>query len=253
MLTNKILSEKLGIPITKVRRNTKEFLGGDPKAKRRSGYKREFSNNDGFFVYLGGYLVSDLGLSFDAARRALEVLKPWLLLNGFVPDIPENAIRVGIDREMKSTVKIGLWVDYDVSDCEYNFYFQVSGYRGHKIDDFHDSLGRSCSCVTTERLQYTFGTSFEDAKLKDFFKRINRKGNIEPKQIYIMIRLEHFMSSVFGTGKAMEWVEKWKALAKKDPTEAEQRIRKEMQEHDSIYYVESILPVLSGEGEISNN
>ena len=62
MLTNTIMSEKLSISITKVRRNTKEFLGQDSKATRRSGYKREFSNNDGFFVYLGGLLVSDLML-----------------------------------------------------------------------------------------------------------------------------------------------------------------------------------------------
>jgi hypothetical protein len=41
------------LPIGMMRRNTKEFLGADPIATKRSGYKREFSINDGFFVFFG--------------------------------------------------------------------------------------------------------------------------------------------------------------------------------------------------------
>ena len=164
MLTNKIMSEKLGIPISKVRRNTKEFLGEDPKATRRSGYKREFSTNDGFFVYLGGYLVSNLGLSFEGARRTLETLKPWLLLNGFVPDIPDNAIRVGIDREIETEVIISLFPGKRDLDREYNIQFWVKGYKGYKITDFYDSHGRPCMNIKSEELGYRFGPAFEDKK-----------------------------------------------------------------------------------------
>jgi hypothetical protein len=249
MLTNKIMSEKLGIPISKVRRNAKEFLGEDPKATRRSGYKREFSTNDGFFVYLGGYLVSNLGLSFEGARKALETLKPWLLLNGFVPDIPDNAIRVGIDREMELVVKISLWPNKIVSGREYNIQFRITGWKGYKIKNFDDSLGRFCQNIKREELGYNLGPAFEDKKIKLLGKNIHGQDYFEKKDIYIMAMLNNYIWSVLGEGKEKEWREKWKALAKKDPTGAEERIKKKIREHEKISYAEAILPVLSKEGE----
>lgn len=228
MLTNKIMSEKLSIPITKIRRNTKEFLGEDLKATRRSGYKREFSINDGFFVYLGGYLVSELGLSFEGARKALKTLKPWLLLNGFVPDIPEYAIRLGIDREMKYAVKIGLLPGKKISDSSYDIIFRVSGNKGHSISNFEDSLGRFCQRIKSEQLEYSFGPPIEDGKLKLLGKNIHGQHNIEKKEIYIMVRLTTFIRSILGKEKDKEWFAKWQELAKKDPTDAEEQIRKKI-------------------------
>ena len=100
MFTNRELSERLGIPIGKMRRNTKEFLGADPIATKRSGYKREISINDGFLVLLGTELVSVHGLSFDNARRALDIIKPWLIENGLIPDRPKNFRRKGIHKKI---------------------------------------------------------------------------------------------------------------------------------------------------------
>lgn len=97
VLTNREMAESLGIPISKIRRNTKEFLGEDPRAARRAGIKREFSVNDGFFVYLGGELVTNYNLSFGNARRALEAIKPWLLKNAIVPDKKGCGVREGVD------------------------------------------------------------------------------------------------------------------------------------------------------------
>jgi hypothetical protein len=91
------MAEALDIPISKVRRNTKEFLGDDPRAARRAGVKREFSLNDGFFVFLGGGLVTDYNLTFGNARRALEFIKPWLLKNQLVPEPPKGSKREGVD------------------------------------------------------------------------------------------------------------------------------------------------------------
>ena len=102
MLTNRVFSEKLGIPIGKVRRNTKELLGDDPKATRRSGYGREFTVNEGFYVFLGGILVSNHGLTFGQARDALEIITPWLLLNQLVPEPPKNSGPKGVDEEIQT-------------------------------------------------------------------------------------------------------------------------------------------------------
>lgn len=100
MLTNSIMAEKLEIPITKIRRYTKEFLPPDPRATRRSGYTREFSENDGFMVFIGGYLVSTLGFSYNEARRFMEPLFMWMQRIGLLPDIPYSAKRDGIDSEI---------------------------------------------------------------------------------------------------------------------------------------------------------
>jgi hypothetical protein len=98
ILTNRAMSEALDIPISKIRRNTKEFLGDDPRAARRAGVMREFSLNDGFFVFLGGGLVTDFNLTFGNARRALDVIKPWLLKNYLVPEpTKESGPREGVD------------------------------------------------------------------------------------------------------------------------------------------------------------
>ena len=102
MLTNREFSEKLKIPIGKVRRNTKELLGEDPRATRRSGYGREFTVNEGFYVFLGGILVSNHGLTFGQARDALETIKPWLLANQLVPEPPKNSGSKGVDEEIQT-------------------------------------------------------------------------------------------------------------------------------------------------------
>jgi hypothetical protein len=102
MLTNREFSEKLKIPIGKVRRNTKELLGEDPRATRRSGYGREFTINEGWYVFLGGTLVSNHGLTFGQARDALETIKPWLLLNQLVPEPPKNSGSKGVDEEIQT-------------------------------------------------------------------------------------------------------------------------------------------------------
>jgi len=135
-LTNRELSEKTNIPIGKIRRNTKEFLGGDPRATKRSGYKREISINNGFFVYLGTYLVSKFGLTFDNARKAIFTIKPWLLKNGFVPDRPKKVWNRGIDREIKDYfVTFIIYKGKIIEICE------IKGIISRNEDTKEDSFG----------------------------------------------------------------------------------------------------------------
>jgi len=138
MLTNRKLSEKLNIPIGKIRRNTKEFLGEDPQATRRSGYEREFTINEGFFVYLGSILVSKHGLTFGQARKAIDVIKPWLLMNQLVPEPPKKAGPVGIDAQIEEFSIIFTIYEGKITNlCE------ISGISFKKAITKTESLGRT--------------------------------------------------------------------------------------------------------------
>lgn len=135
-LTNRELAEKLNIPIGKVRRNTKEFLGADPIATKRSGYAREISVNDGFFMYLGTSLVSRFGFSFDNARKAIAIIRPWILNNGFVPDRPKTLKRKGIYRKSENYI-INLFYDQG----KISEFFAIKGMISESEREKEDSEG----------------------------------------------------------------------------------------------------------------
>ena len=99
-LTNKKLSESLDLPIARVRRWTKEFLPPDLVATRRSGYSRKFSLNEGFFIYWGGTMVQQYNITYDIVRKMINVIRPWALCNGHVPEIPKGAGRMGVDKNL---------------------------------------------------------------------------------------------------------------------------------------------------------
>jgi len=147
MLTNRELAEKLGIPIGKIRRNTKEFLGEDPKATRRSGYSREFTINEGFYVYLGGILVTRYGLTFGQARSAIDIIKPWLLSNQLVPEPPKEAKPKGIDNEITD-----YFVSFPVYESQITNIFEVKGLKTHRKTRRTENFGR----VYDEKLTSTY-------------------------------------------------------------------------------------------------
>lgn len=80
---NRELSEKLGIKLAKWKRWSREFLPPDPLGGMQSGYARQFSLDDAFVVYVGGYLVSELKFSIPEARQILFDLREWMLSHGF--------------------------------------------------------------------------------------------------------------------------------------------------------------------------
>jgi hypothetical protein len=84
-ITNTILAQKTGLPLSKIRRWSKEFLPPDPRAKRQSGYAREMNIDEAWQVYLGGMLVSEYGLGFSEARQALDAVWPFLKEYNLMP------------------------------------------------------------------------------------------------------------------------------------------------------------------------
>jgi hypothetical protein len=137
VLTNTIMAEKLDIPLTKTRRWTKEFLPPDPLATRRSGYTRQFSENDGFMVYVSGYLVSELGFSFAVARGIMKELSPWIYKIGLLPDIPSSVKRLGIDRKINHYE-----VHFLPMDNNTGWSHEIVGVTAEEISKAKDELGR---------------------------------------------------------------------------------------------------------------
>ena len=118
-ITNSELSKLCKYPISKIRRNTKEFLPPDPQASRRSGYSRRFRLDDAFKVFVGTHLVSVLGYSFHEARIIIRDLWPWAESVALLPE--KFKPRTGIDEGLKN---------YDVrimSDSKNNFFYEICG------------------------------------------------------------------------------------------------------------------------------
>jgi len=78
---NRELSTRLGIPLSRWKRWSREFLPPDPLGGHQSGYARQYSMKDAFYVYLAGYLVSAMGFSIPEARQILLDLNGWLKKN----------------------------------------------------------------------------------------------------------------------------------------------------------------------------
>lgn len=85
-MKNSELSERLGLPHTRVKRWAREFLGADKTAGQRTGYARDYGLNEGFEIFLGGHLVSDLGFSVDETKEILKELRPWMEKVGIFPE-----------------------------------------------------------------------------------------------------------------------------------------------------------------------
>lgn len=86
LLSNRELAETLNINLARWKRWSREFLPPDPLAGKQAGYARQYYLNDAFSVFLGGYLVGELGFSIPAARAVLSDIEPWLVAKGFRVD-----------------------------------------------------------------------------------------------------------------------------------------------------------------------
>jgi len=81
--TNRELSQKLKLNLARFKRWSREFLPPDPLGGMQSGYARQYSIDNAFTVYLGGYLVGELKYTILEAKKILEDLKRWLKENDF--------------------------------------------------------------------------------------------------------------------------------------------------------------------------
>lgn len=84
--TNQELSQNLGINLSRWKRWSREFLPPDPLGGLQSGYARQYTADQAFTVYLGGYLVGDLKFSIPEARLILLDLHNWLIEQQFYSD-----------------------------------------------------------------------------------------------------------------------------------------------------------------------
>jgi hypothetical protein len=76
--TNRELSEKLDIRLSKWKRWSREFLPPDPLGGMQSGYARQYTIDQAFIVFLGGHLVADLHFSIPETKQIIEELSPWI-------------------------------------------------------------------------------------------------------------------------------------------------------------------------------
>ena len=214
MLTNKMLSDGLDIPLFKIRRWTKELLPPDPKATRRSGYARELSKNDGFMVYLGGYLVSVLSLAFAEALAVIKSLTPWLEQNGLLPDIHPDACREGADRKVKSYI---IKIIRTNNPLEWMIFAEGEISRKSTFGGSAGSNpGIACNKIITESIRYNILDwldicAFEKVE-RSKEKSIPEDKDLE-KQIPVSRLLEIFLKDVLNNYS--DWKEKWEALSDK--------------------------------------
>lgn len=85
-ITNNLFSNLTGASLPKIKRFARDFLGPDPAATRQSGRAREYSEEDGFIIYLGEHLVSVLKYTTPEAKQIIGDLKPWLVSRGLFPN-----------------------------------------------------------------------------------------------------------------------------------------------------------------------
>ena len=79
LLTNKELSKRFNVDLAKWKRWSREFLPPDPRAGMQQGVSREYSLEDAFTVYLGGYLIATVKLSAAESRKVISDLVPSYL------------------------------------------------------------------------------------------------------------------------------------------------------------------------------
>jgi len=84
--TNRELSDRLGIKLSKWKRWSREFLPPDPLGGMQSGYARQYHPDQAFTVFFGGHLVADLKFSIPEANQIIQDLNKWLSEKGFFFD-----------------------------------------------------------------------------------------------------------------------------------------------------------------------
>ena len=209
MLTNTILAKKLDIPLSKIRRWTKEFLPPDPLATRRSGYTRKFSENDGFMVYVSGYLVSNLDFSFASTRDIMKELSSWIYKIGLLPDIPSSAKKLGVDRKIQ---------DYEVNffplEKNVGWSYYIIGIVKETLSESKDAMGREYFKGQRDYVAYQISESTTyDYKSS---RRIDKKLPISELLYNFLDRIKADQDEL-GKDKPphaiVAWHKKWDAIA----------------------------------------
>jgi len=196
MIKNSELAEKLGIPHTKIKRWTREFLPPDPLARKQSGYTRTLSDNEAFKVYLGGHLVSALNFSVHEARIILEDLKDWLSAKGLLPDVESLDLH-----ELEKQVSI-FYVDIMRGGAEKFWYFvKGSVERQHLAGTIN-----GVELAQEQYVQYTIGgdMKFLSSELRPVHPLDQNR--IDQKRLHIQNLLINYLRKVKGEKEALSKV-----------------------------------------------
>ena len=152
LLTNSELAQLLELPISKVRRNAKEFLPPDPQASRRSGYSRRFDIGEAFKVFIGTHLVSVLGYSFHDAKIIISDIWPWVESVDLLPG--KLTQRLGIDKDLDNyEVRI-------LKHAEKHFDYNIYGRARYGIVWKQDA--RRGICWKEEKTTYCYSIHSQD-------------------------------------------------------------------------------------------
>jgi hypothetical protein len=89
--TNRELSRVLDIPLAKWKRWSREFLPPDPLGGLQSGYARQYTPDDTFTVFFGGYLVSAFKYSIPEAKQILADVGNWISDTDFQSEYRKSA------------------------------------------------------------------------------------------------------------------------------------------------------------------
>lgn len=103
--TNRDVSKRLAINLSKWKRWSREFLPPDPLGGMQSGFARQYSPDGAFTVYLGGHLVADLKFAIPEAKQIVTDLHVWFVEKGFYFDARSNAtVNQGPDQLIKKYI-----------------------------------------------------------------------------------------------------------------------------------------------------
>jgi len=103
--TNREVSNRLDINLSKWKRWSREFLPPDPLGGMQSGFARQYSPDGAFTVYFGGHLVADLKFTIPETKQILKDLHSWFAEKGFYFDARSNAtVNTGVGQLVKKYV-----------------------------------------------------------------------------------------------------------------------------------------------------
>ena len=147
--TNRQLSDKLNVHLAKWKRWSREFLPPDPLGGLQSGYARQYSQQDAFTVYLGGYLVRDLNFTIPEAKKILLDLREPLAGLGFF----DSYDRVSkSDQEMfkfSKTCHIFIEKVKTLPQGKYDFNYRIRGNLSEETVEMHSYPVRQVRYVET--------------------------------------------------------------------------------------------------------
>jgi hypothetical protein len=205
------MSDKLGVPLSKIRRWAMEFLPPDPRATRQSGYGREHTDNDAWFFYLGGKIIEATGMPFKVIVPLMEEhIKPWCWDVGLIPDNTPPRVPKGIDKKIEEysltistfpglldvAVKVKGLKAIDIPEVTYE-----DGDTAAKL--FQDENGREYTKEKWEHYEYTLWFPPDGVKPK------SDKGrrSVIYHEIQIQDVLFDFINDLYGWNEYVRWSE----------------------------------------------